>query len=208
MASIAKTNMSSWDHTHSLLNGASVDGESIYRSAAAPRLSSSGAAGSLGGLAGHRAISSSSLSLPVHPHPPLALSPSAAAGGIDVRGSAGGFSTAVVHHNRLGPTAVPVPVPMTGAEGGPSSAALAAAALADGGSAASSGGAGGQRNDRRRKPNFAEKLHAVLSNKDCRHAVAWLPSGRSFCITDQEEFVKKILPKYFREAKFDSFSRR
>lgn len=61
---------------------------------------------------------------------------------------------------------------------------------------------------RRRKPNFAEKLHAVLSNKDCRHAIAWLPSGRSFCITDQEEFVKKILPKHFREAKFESFSRR
>ncbi|KAL7532219.1 hypothetical protein ACHAXR_007162 [Thalassiosira sp. AJA248-18] len=61
---------------------------------------------------------------------------------------------------------------------------------------------------RRRKPNFAEKLHAVLNNKNCRHAIAWLPSGRSFCITDQEEFVKKILPDYFREAKFESFSRR
>ena len=61
---------------------------------------------------------------------------------------------------------------------------------------------------RRRKPNFAEKLHAVLSNKDCRHAISWLPSGRSFCITDQEAFVKKILPKFFREAKFESFSRR
>mmetsp|Transcript_41099 Transcript_41099/g.70329 ORF Transcript_41099/g.70329 Transcript_41099/m.70329 type:complete len:420 (+) Transcript_41099:121-1380(+) len=61
---------------------------------------------------------------------------------------------------------------------------------------------------RRRKPNFAEKLHSVLNNKECRHAIAWLPSGRSFCITNQEEFVKKILPKFFREAKFESFSRR
>mmetsp|Transcript_9751 Transcript_9751/g.21150 ORF Transcript_9751/g.21150 Transcript_9751/m.21150 type:complete len:404 (+) Transcript_9751:118-1329(+) len=61
---------------------------------------------------------------------------------------------------------------------------------------------------RRRKPNFSEKLHSVLSSKECRHAIAWLPSGRSFCITDQEEFVKKILPKFFREAKFESFSRR
>jgi len=61
---------------------------------------------------------------------------------------------------------------------------------------------------RRRKPNFAEKLHSVLSSKDCRRAIAWLPSGRSFCITDQEEFVKNILPKFFREAKFESFSRR
>ncbi|KAL7544543.1 hypothetical protein ACHAWF_007919 [Thalassiosira exigua] len=61
---------------------------------------------------------------------------------------------------------------------------------------------------RRRKPNFAEKLHMVLSNKFCRRAITWLPSGRSFCITDQEEFVKSILPRYFREAKFESFSRR
>ncbi|KAL7553075.1 hypothetical protein ACHAWF_016446 [Thalassiosira exigua] len=61
---------------------------------------------------------------------------------------------------------------------------------------------------RRRKPNFAEKLHVVLSNKFCRRAITWLPSGRSFCITDQEEFVKTILPRYFREAKFESFSRR
>lgn len=61
---------------------------------------------------------------------------------------------------------------------------------------------------RRRKANFAEKLHAVLSNQACRHAIAWLPSGRSFSIIDQDEFVKTVLPKYFREAKFESFSRR
>mmetsp|Transcript_42220 Transcript_42220/g.72102 ORF Transcript_42220/g.72102 Transcript_42220/m.72102 type:complete len:413 (+) Transcript_42220:135-1373(+) len=61
---------------------------------------------------------------------------------------------------------------------------------------------------RRRKPNFAEKLHLVLNSKECRHAIAWLPSGSSFCIIDQEEFVKKILPKFFREAKFESFLRR
>eukprot|EP00580_Thalassiosira_gravida_P019954 CAMPEP_0201660574 /NCGR_PEP_ID=MMETSP0494-20130426/3201_1 /ASSEMBLY_ACC=CAM_ASM_000839 /TAXON_ID=420259 /ORGANISM="Thalassiosira gravida, Strain GMp14c1" /LENGTH=429 /DNA_ID=CAMNT_0048138499 /DNA_START=43 /DNA_END=1332 /DNA_ORIENTATION=+ len=61
---------------------------------------------------------------------------------------------------------------------------------------------------RRRKPNFAEKLHLILNSNECRHSVAWLPSGRSFCITDQDEFVKKILPKFFREAKFESFSRR
>jgi hypothetical protein len=61
---------------------------------------------------------------------------------------------------------------------------------------------------RKRKPNFAEKLHAVLSSKECQYAISWLPSGRSFCITDQKEFAKNILPKYFREAKFGSFTRR
>lgn len=38
--------------------------------------------------------------------------------------------------------------------------------------------------------------------------MSWLPSGRSFCITDQDTFVGKILPKFFREAKFESFGRR
>ncbi|KAL9188485.1 hypothetical protein ACHAXT_006863 [Thalassiosira profunda] len=61
---------------------------------------------------------------------------------------------------------------------------------------------------RRRKPNFAEKLHAVLGSKDCQDAVGWLPSGRSFCIKNQDEFVTRILPKHFREAKFESFARR
>lgn len=61
---------------------------------------------------------------------------------------------------------------------------------------------------RRRKANFAEKLHAILSNQACRHAIAWLPSGRSFSIVDQTEFTKTVLPKHFREAKFESFSRR
>jgi len=61
---------------------------------------------------------------------------------------------------------------------------------------------------RRRKPNFAEKLHLVLNSRECNHAVAWLPSGCSFCITNRKEFANKILPKFFREAKFESFSRR
>ncbi|KAL3786452.1 hypothetical protein HJC23_011033 [Cyclotella cryptica] len=57
--------------------------------------------------------------------------------------------------------------------------------------------------------NFAEKLHLVLSNKECRDVVAWLPSGRSFCITNKEKFVQAILPKFFKsKANFNSFERR
>lgn len=61
---------------------------------------------------------------------------------------------------------------------------------------------------RRRKPNFAEKLHAVLSNKECRDIVSWMPSGRAFIIKNKADFSKKILPKYLRQAKLESFFRR
>jgi hypothetical protein len=60
----------------------------------------------------------------------------------------------------------------------------------------------------RRKPSFAEKLHAILANKSLSRIVTWLPSGKSFCVLDKERFTKQVLPVYFREAKFESFSRR
>ncbi|KAL3794561.1 hypothetical protein HJC23_008017 [Cyclotella cryptica] len=65
-----------------------------------------------------------------------------------------------------------------------------------------------QEQSNRRKPSFALKLHALLADKNCRSAITWMPSGKSFCILDKEEFANKWLPKYFGEAKFESFSRR
>ncbi|KAL7515860.1 hypothetical protein ACHAWX_000933 [Stephanocyclus meneghinianus] len=56
--------------------------------------------------------------------------------------------------------------------------------------------------------NFASKLHAILANRNWNKTVTWLTSGKAFCIMDKEEFTQKILPKYFRESKFESFSRR
>lgn len=60
----------------------------------------------------------------------------------------------------------------------------------------------------RRKPSFADKLHAILSNKQLANIITWLPSGKAFCVLDKDSFTKKVLPTYFREAKFESFSRR
>jgi hypothetical protein len=60
----------------------------------------------------------------------------------------------------------------------------------------------------RRKPNFADKLHTAISARDNRMVLAWLPSGNSFCILDQQEFAEKILPRYFSYCKFESFTRR
>ena len=63
----------------------------------------------------------------------------------------------------------------------------------------------------RRKPSFAEKLHAILSNKHLSPVISWLSTGKSFCILNKEQFTRHILPFYFREAKFgttmkDNFS--
>ena len=60
----------------------------------------------------------------------------------------------------------------------------------------------------RRNNHFAKKLHAILTDKNCKSAIAWLPSGKAFCILNKEEFTKRILPKYVCEFKFDSFMRR
>jgi len=56
--------------------------------------------------------------------------------------------------------------------------------------------------------NFAAKLHSILANRNWNKVVTWLASGKAFCIIDRDEFTQKILSKYFRETKFESFSRR
>ena len=64
------------------------------------------------------------------------------------------------------------------------------------------------RRSRLRKPSFALRLHALLSDQNCISAIAWLPSGRSFVILNRSLFSEKCLRKYFHETKFQSFSRR
>jgi hypothetical protein len=61
-----------------------------------------------------------------------------------------------------------------------------------------------------RKPNFAEKLYDILADKDKRLSpiITWLPSGKSFCIMDRTQFTNVVLPLFFKECKFESFSRR
>ena len=54
----------------------------------------------------------------------------------------------------------------------------------------------------KRKPSFVDKLHAILSDKNCVDIITWLPSGKSFVILDKAGFTKAVLPVYFKEAKF------
>ena len=63
-----------------------------------------------------------------------------------------------------------------------------------------------RRHDQKR--TFPEKLLDVLSRKDCESAITWLPYGNSFVIVSPKKFVIDVLPKYFKEAKFESFTRK
>lgn len=55
------------------------------------------------------------------------------------------------------------------------------------------------------KQTFAQKLMHILSIKECHDAIRWMPNGCAFCIVDQKELIDKVLPKYFKEAKYTSF---
>mmetsp|Transcript_13007 Transcript_13007/g.26461 ORF Transcript_13007/g.26461 Transcript_13007/m.26461 type:complete len:651 (+) Transcript_13007:80-2032(+) len=58
------------------------------------------------------------------------------------------------------------------------------------------------------KQTFAQKLMHILSIKECQNAIRWMPDGTSFCIVDSKELVDKVLPAYFKEAKYTSFTRK
>ena len=73
----------------------------------------------------------------------------------------------------------------------------------------------GHREKRRRKstgipPQFPRLLHSMLDRSEedgYSDIVSWLPHGKSFVIRDREEFVRRVLPKYFKQTRFSSFQR-
>jgi hypothetical protein len=58
------------------------------------------------------------------------------------------------------------------------------------------------------KQTFAMKLMNILSIKECQSSIRWMPNGLSFCIVDPKLLVEKVLPVYFKEAKYTSFTRK
>lgn len=54
---------------------------------------------------------------------------------------------------------------------------------------------------------FPEKLIEVLERGDTASIITWLPHGRSFIVRDTKLFVAGILPRFFRQSKFMSFTR-
>ena len=68
--------------------------------------------------------------------------------------------------------------------------------------------------DRRRKGRtgtFPAKLHQMLSDLERQEGgsliASFLPHGRAFAVHKPRDFVKHIMPKYFRMSRFSSFQR-
>ncbi|KAL7481176.1 hypothetical protein ACHAW6_006855 [Cyclotella cf. meneghiniana] len=55
--------------------------------------------------------------------------------------------------------------------------------------------------------NFPAKLHRILSNPEHSCAISWQPHGRAWKIKDKKLFVEKVVPKYFIQSKYESFTR-
>lgn len=47
-----------------------------------------------------------------------------------------------------------------------------------------------------------------LEDEEVKQCFSWLPHGRGFIITDKKRFAAEVLPKYFGESKYTSFTRR
>lgn len=56
--------------------------------------------------------------------------------------------------------------------------------------------------------SFPVILYDAVSNKKYDHIVSWSPDGRGFIIHDRDAFSGVILPLYFDNGKFESFTRR
>jgi len=57
---------------------------------------------------------------------------------------------------------------------------------------------------------FPEKLHRMLTdteNDGLANIVSFFPHGRAFAVHNMDRFVKDIMPKYFKQTKWNSFAR-
>jgi len=55
---------------------------------------------------------------------------------------------------------------------------------------------------------FPIQLHQILSNDAYSDIITWLPNGKSFIVLDKKKFVDVVSKKYFKETKYESFTRK
>ena len=55
---------------------------------------------------------------------------------------------------------------------------------------------------------FFRLLHKMITNETHSGCIVWLPDGQGFGIPSKQAFTDDILPKYFGQSKFSSFTRR
>lgn len=58
------------------------------------------------------------------------------------------------------------------------------------------------------KLTFAQKLFEILEKPEHSHIIKWLPGGKSWIIMDKKSFTSEILPTYFKQSQFTSFTRK
>jgi hypothetical protein len=52
------------------------------------------------------------------------------------------------------------------------------------------------------------QLMSILDTNEHSDIISWLPHGRGFIIRDKRRLADEVLPKYFKESKYTSFTRR
>ncbi|SCU98013.1 LADA_0H10000g1_1 [Lachancea dasiensis] len=57
------------------------------------------------------------------------------------------------------------------------------------------------------RPAFVNKLWSMVNDTANQELMHWSSDGKSFIITNREQFVHKILPRYFKHSNFASFVR-
>ena len=56
---------------------------------------------------------------------------------------------------------------------------------------------------------FPQRLMKILSEGDNTDAIAWMPDGQSFIVSNRNLFTENVMPKFFpRKSKFSSFVRK
>jgi hypothetical protein len=55
---------------------------------------------------------------------------------------------------------------------------------------------------------FRLQLMEILSNEDLSDVISWLPHGMGFVIYKKKKFAEEVLPRYFKQSKFTSFTRK
>jgi len=58
------------------------------------------------------------------------------------------------------------------------------------------------------KLNFAQKLFEILEDPGNTDIIKWLPGGKGWIMMDKKRFAEEVLPVYFKQTQFTSFTRK
>jgi len=58
------------------------------------------------------------------------------------------------------------------------------------------------------KMNFAQKLFEILEDPGNTDIIKWLPGGKGWIMMDKKRFAAEVLPVYFKQTQFTSFTRK